>query len=60
MDALLSELKDQLARGSEEGDEQKSAEITSHQGKARCVRIDELAEAIAERVWARIEGQLRK
>lgn len=60
IDALLSELKEKLARGSEEDDEQRPAEITNHQGKARCLSLDELAEAVAERVWARIKGELRK
>jgi hypothetical protein len=60
VDALLSELKDQLARSYGEGDEKKIVESPNSRRNASCPNVDELAEAIAERVWARIEERLQK
>ena len=60
VDALLSELTDQLILSREEGDETKSAETLKDRRNACCSSVDDLAEAIAELVWLRIEERLRK
>jgi hypothetical protein len=60
VDALLSELKDQLARSYDQGDEKKVVETLNSRRNASSLNVDELAEAIAERVWARIEERLQK
>ena len=59
VDALLSELKDQLARSYDEGDKKKIVETPNSRRNASSMNVDELAEAIAERVWARIEERLQ-
>ncbi len=59
LDALLSELKDQLARSHDQGDERKSS-ATYNGRNASPLNIDELAEAIAERIWTRIEERIQK
>jgi hypothetical protein len=60
VDALLTELKNQLARSHDEGDEKKTVETPNNRRNASSLNVDELAEAIAERVWARIEERLQK
>jgi hypothetical protein len=57
VDALLS---DQLARSHDEGDKKKTVELPNTLRNASCLKVDELAEAIAERIWARIEERLQK
>ena len=60
VDTLLSDLKEQLDRSEEETGEQNTGEISHKRRNASWVDVDELAEAIVERVWARIEGRLQK
>ena len=60
VDALLSELKDQLARRNDEAEEKKTVEAPNKVRSSSCLNVDELAEAIAERVLARIEERLQK
>ena len=55
VDALLSDLKDQLARRQHEEGEQKLLEGIANLRNASLLNVDELAEAIVERVWSRIE-----
>lgn len=55
VDALLSELKEKLIRTNGEVEE-----LAVKPRKVQCVDLGELAGAIAERVWARIEERLRK
>jgi hypothetical protein len=59
VDALLSDLKEQLARSHDQVHERKSwADFKLR--NASPLNIDEIAEAIAERVWARIEERIQK
>ena len=51
VDALLSELKDQLARSREKHDEDKGVAVAPKVLNAAHLNVDELAEAITERVW---------
>jgi hypothetical protein len=44
----------------DEGDEKKTAERPNDRRNVSCHSMDDLAEAIAERVWARIEERLRR
>lgn len=60
IDALLSELKDRLARSHEERDKSKSVAVDAKVLNASYLNVDELAEAISERVWARIEERFQK
>ena len=55
VDALLSDLKDQLARRQDEEGEKKSLEGIANLRNASLLNLDELAEAIVERVLSRIE-----
>ena len=59
VDALLSELKEQLARSQGEGDAKTLLALLNQHRNTGGFDLDELAEAIAERVWARIEGRLQ-
>jgi hypothetical protein len=60
VDALLSELKDQLARSHEKREENRSVKVDKKPRNTSCLNMDELAEAITERVWTRIEERLQK
>lgn len=61
VDALLSELKDQLTAGRDADDEKKVwEEARNKRRNASCISIDELAESIAERVWARISDRIQR
>jgi hypothetical protein len=60
VDALLSELKDQLVVSQDERDEKKTSGTSEDRRNASSLSFDDLAEAIAERVRARIEERLRK
>lgn len=60
VDALLSELKDQLARRNDQAEEKKTVEVPNKLRSSSCLNVDELAEAIAERVLPRIEERLQK
>ena len=55
VDALLSDLKDQLAGRQHEETEKKLLEGIANLRNASFLNVDELAEAIVERVWSRIE-----
>jgi len=59
LDALLSELKDQLTRRQDGSGEKKVFEAPTKVPYASYINIDELAEAIADRVWARISGRIQ-
>lgn len=59
VDALVSELRAGLVRSSEEGDGEKVSEAPNKRRDAACLSVDELAEAIAERIWASIEERLQ-
>ena len=59
IDALLSELKDQLARSHDQGD-QKEPSTDYELRNAPALNIDELAEAIAERIWARVQERIQE
>jgi Bacterial dnaA protein helix-turn-helix len=58
--ALVSELKDELARQQQERDREMKAEPTPKVLKPSAVSFDDLADAIAERIWAVISGRLQK
>jgi hypothetical protein len=55
VDALLSHLKNQLAGRQHEEGEKKVLEGIANLRNASFLNVDELAEAIVERVWSRIE-----
>ena len=57
--ALLSELKDQLTRRQDGSNKKKVFEAPTKVPYASYINIDELAEAIADRVWARISGRIQ-
>ena len=59
LDALLSELKDQLTRRQGADDAKEVEETSDKLSHLSCIDIDELAEAIADRVWARISGRIQ-
>ena len=59
LDALLSELKDQLTPRHDGGDEKNVWEPPSKVPNASCINIDELAGAIADCVWARISHRMQ-
>jgi hypothetical protein len=59
LDALLSELKDQLTRRQDGSDEKKVFEAPTKVPYASYINIDERAEAVADRVWARISGRIQ-
>lgn len=59
IDALLSELKDQLTRGHANGDEKKGEEEPNKLRAASYINVDELAASIADRVWARISDRIQ-
>ena len=59
VEVLLSDLKDQLTRRPDGSDEKKVFEAPIKVPYASYINIDELAEAIAERVWARISGRIQ-
>lgn len=60
VDALVSELKDELARQQQGRDGEMKAEPTPKVLKPSAVSFDDLADAIAERIWAVISERLQK
>jgi hypothetical protein len=59
LDALLSDLKDQLTRRHRADDEKKVGELREKLSHPSCINVDELAQAIADRVWARMSGRIQ-
>lgn len=60
VDALLSELRDQLTRSFDQRDNQNAGEIHNPLWNSSGLNLDELAEAIADRLWARIKERLKE
>ena len=60
VDALVSELKDELARTQQERDGGMKAEPTPKVLKPSAMSFDDLADAIAERIWAVLSERLPK
>lgn len=60
VDALLSELKDELARHNDEREEKNTVDMPTKLRNGSCLNMDDLADAIAERVWARIQERLQE
>jgi hypothetical protein len=60
VDALFTELKDQLTRRDDDSDDSKIGDARPPVRNASRLDVDELAQAITDRVWARIEERLRK
>lgn len=58
VDTLLSELKGQLEQATQDSLESETCTGPAKPGYRRCVEMDELADAIAERVWARLSRRL--
>ena len=59
-DALVSELKDRLTRRHDADDEKKVGETPDRLSNLSCIEIDELADAIADRVWARMINRMQQ
>lgn len=60
VDALVSELKDQLDMARDHDDENKSVESPNRHRNGSSLNIDALAEAIADRIWPRILELLQR
>jgi len=60
LDVLLSELKDQLTRKQHTDNEKNFEDALTKPSYVPCVNLDELAEAIAVRVWARLSNRFQQ
>ena len=60
VDALVSELKDELVKKHQEGNEEAKLAPPGTVRNSAHVSVDDLADAIAERVWAVISERLQK